>query len=182
MKFALNLAAGFFGALAAIIKFKPDFIIGMGGYVCAPVFIAAMVCRRPIAIHEQNYIPGRLNKVFAKYARYVFLSFEQSAAFFNKKNDKIRPGFIFSGDPVRKQIRDFMLAGPAYEKWHLKRGRFTITAFGGSLGAEKINNAVFSLYEYFRNDESIQIVLICGTRFYIGLKEKLDLLSKPSTR
>ena len=75
IKFALNLAAGFFTALAAIIRFKPDFIIGMGGYVCAPVFIAALVCHRPIAIHEQNYIPGRLNKVFAKFAVYVFLSY-----------------------------------------------------------------------------------------------------------
>ena len=182
MKFFLNLVAGFFGALAVIIRFKPDFIIGMGGYVCAPVFIAALVCHRPIAIHEQNYIPGRLNKLFAKYARYVFLSFEQSAALFNQKNDKIKPRFIFTGDPVRKKIRDFKLAVPGYEKWHLKSGRFTITAFGGSLGAEKINNAVFSLYEYFRDNESIQIALICGTRFFAGLKEKYNLISKPSDK
>jgi UDP-N-acetylglucosamine--N-acetylmuramyl-(pentapeptide) pyrophosphoryl-undecaprenol N-acetylglucosamine transferase len=182
LKFVLNLTAGFFVALAVIIRFKPGFIIGMGGYVCAPVFIAAMVCRRPIAIHEQNYIPGRLNKLFAKFARYVFLSFEQSAALFNQKNDKIKPRFVFTGDPVRKKIRDFKMAGPGYEKWQLKSGRFTITAFGGSLGAEKINSAVFSLYEYFRGDESIQIALICGTRFYAGLKEKLNLISKPSDK
>jgi UDP-N-acetylglucosamine--N-acetylmuramyl-(pentapeptide) pyrophosphoryl-undecaprenol N-acetylglucosamine transferase len=182
MKFVLNLTAGFFVALAVIIRFKPGFIIGMGGYVCAPVFIAAMVCHMPIAIHEQNYIPGRLNKLFAKHARYVFLSFEQSAALFNQKNDKIISRFVFTGDPVRKKIRDFKLAGPGYEKWQLKSGRFTIAAFGGSLGAEKINSAVFSLYEYFRDDESIQIALICGTRFYAGLKEKLDLISKPSDK
>jgi UDP-N-acetylglucosamine--N-acetylmuramyl-(pentapeptide) pyrophosphoryl-undecaprenol N-acetylglucosamine transferase len=182
IQFFLNLAAGFFEALAAIIRFKPDFIIGMGGYVCAPVFIAAMVWRKPIAIHEQNYIPGRLNKVFAKHARYIFLSFEQSAAFFNQKNDKIKPKFIFSGDPVRKKIRDFKLAGPGYEKWHLKGGRFTITAFGGSLGAEKINSSVLSLYEYFRNDENIQLVMICGTRFFLELNEKLSLLVKPSDK
>jgi UDP-N-acetylglucosamine--N-acetylmuramyl-(pentapeptide) pyrophosphoryl-undecaprenol N-acetylglucosamine transferase len=182
MKFALNLAAGFFEALAAIIRFKPDFIIGMGGYVCAPVFIAAMVWRKPIAIHEQNYIPGRLNKVFSKHARYVFLSFKESAAFFKQKNDKIRTRYIFTGNPVRKQIRDFKQERPEYEKWDLKGGRFTITAFGGSLGAEKINSAVFSLYDYFRDDESIQVVLICGTRFFTGLKEKLNLLSKPSDK
>lgn len=182
IKFALNLAAGFFKALAAIIRFKPDFIIGMGGYVCAPVFIAAMVLRRPIAIHEQNYIPGRLNRVFAKHAGYVFLSFEQSGAFFKQKNDKIGEKFIFTGNPVRKKIRDFMLAGPGYEKWDLKGERFTITAFGGSLGAEKINSAVFSLYEYFRDDESIQIALICGTRFFMELKEKLSLISKPTDK
>jgi UDP-N-acetylglucosamine--N-acetylmuramyl-(pentapeptide) pyrophosphoryl-undecaprenol N-acetylglucosamine transferase len=103
MKFVLNLAAGFFEAFAAIIRFKPDFIIGMGGYVCAPVFIAAIVWRRPIAIHEQNYIPGRLNKIFAKYARYVFLSFEESIVFFKQKNDRIGNKFIFTGDPVRKK-------------------------------------------------------------------------------
>jgi UDP-N-acetylglucosamine--N-acetylmuramyl-(pentapeptide) pyrophosphoryl-undecaprenol N-acetylglucosamine transferase len=182
MKFFLNLIAGFFQALAVIIRFKPGFVIGMGGYVCAPAFIAAILWRRPIAIHEQNYIPGRLNKVFARYARYVFLSFEESAAFFKQNDDKIQAKYIFTGDPVRKQIRDFNLEGPEYEKWDLQKGRFTITAFGGSLGAEKINNAVFSLYDLFRNDESIQIVLICGKRFYMGLKEKLDLLTKPSDK
>ncbi len=181
-RFFSNLVAGFFGALSEIIKFKPDFIVGMGGYVCAPVFIAAMVCRRPIAIHEQNYIPGRLNKVFARQAKYVFLSFEQSAALFKQKKSEIKTRFIFTGDPVRKKIRNFKLEEPEYAKWDLKGERFTITAFGGSLGAEKINSAVFSLYEYFRDDENIQIALICGTRFFAGLKEKLSLLSKPSDR
>ena len=182
VKFFFNLAAGFFEAFAAIIRFKPDFVIGMGGYVCAPVFIAALVCHKPIALHEQNYIPGRLNKVFAKYARYIFLSFEESAAFFKQKNGKIGERFIFTGDPVRKKIRDFRLAEPDYEKWHLKSGRFTITAFGGSLGAEKINNSVLSLYEYFRDDSGIQIALICGTRFFTGLKEKIDLLFMPDDK
>ena len=182
MKFFFNLSAGFFGALMAIIRFKPDFIIGMGGYVCAPVFLAALFWRKSIAIHEQNYIPGRLNKVFAKYARYVFLSFEESAAFFKQKKDKIAGRFIFTGNPVRKKIRDFKLTEPDYEKWHLKTGRFTVTAFGGSLGAEKINDSVVGLYEYFRDECRMQIVLICGIRFFAHLKDKLGLLFKPSDK
>ncbi len=178
IKFCFNLIAGFFEALSAMIKFKPDFVIGMGGYVCAPVFIAAMVLRRPIAIHEQNYIPGRLNKLFAKYARYIFLSFEESAVFFKQKKYKNEQRFIFSGDPVRKKIRDFNLVKPDYENWHLNSGRFTVTAFGGSLGAEKINESVFSLYEYYRNDSSMQIVLICGSRFFLNLNKRLDTVSR----
>jgi len=182
VKFFFNLIAGFFEALAAIRNFKADFVIGMGGYVCAPVFIAALVLRKPVAIHEQNYIPGRLNKIFAKYAKYVFLSFEESAAFFKQRNDKIETGFLFSGDPVRKKIRDFKQIEPDYEKWNLKTGRFTITAFGGSLGAEKINNSVMSLYEYFRDDSKIQIILICGTRFFKDLSEKIERISGKSDR
>ncbi len=174
LRFFFNLFAGLFQSLGIIGSFKPDFVLGMGGYVCAPVFISAIILRRKIAIHEQNVIPGRLNRFFAKFAKYIFISFEESVKHFNAKGDIPGVKFIFSGDPVRAAIRHFHDIKPDYNKWDLQEGRFTITAFGGSLGAEKINDSVIALYKKFSLDENIQVILICGRRFFEEYRKKLD--------
>ncbi|MBE3090306.1 MAG: glycosyltransferase, partial [Actinobacteria bacterium] len=162
LKFLVFLMAGFFSSLSLILNFKPDFIIGMGGYVCGPVLAAAIFLGKKFGLHEQNYIPGRLNKIFSRFSRYIFISFEDTAKFFNLGNNRV----VFSGNPVRKEIRDSIYAKPDYQNWDFQEERFTIAAFGGSLGAEKINAAVMDLYNYFKNDSSMQIILICGNRYY----------------
>jgi len=174
IKFVIFSIGGFFSSLSLLLDFKPDFIIGMGGYVCGPVLMAAIFLRKKFGLHEQNYIPGRLNKIFSRFSKYIFISFEDTAKFFNSGRSKI----IFSGNPVRKEIRDSIYAEPDYRNWDFQKGRFTIAAFGGSLGAEKINAAVLGLYNYFKNDSSIQIVLICGNRYYGELERKLKNICK----
>ncbi|MCL4378474.1 MAG: UDP-N-acetylglucosamine--N-acetylmuramyl-(pentapeptide) pyrophosphoryl-undecaprenol N-acetylglucosamine transferase, partial [Actinobacteria bacterium] len=174
LKFLFLLITGFFGSAGIIIKFKPDFILGMGGYVCGPVLIAAIFLNKKYGLHEQNYIPGRLNKKFSKSARYIFTSFEETGKYFNASPGKI----IFSGNPVRESIKNFKKGQPQYKKWGLDKDRFTIVAFGGSLGADKINNAVIELWDHFRRDEEIQILLICGQRFYHNINNKISGIYK----
>jgi UDP-N-acetylglucosamine--N-acetylmuramyl-(pentapeptide) pyrophosphoryl-undecaprenol N-acetylglucosamine transferase len=167
IKFAFFFFYGFFQSLKIVLEFKPDIIIGMGGYICAPVLSAGIFTGVKITLHEQNYIPGRLNRVFSKFARYIFISFSDTAKYF--KMDKKR--IIFTGNPLRKMIKKSGNTGFEFEKWGLKKKRFTIVAFGGSLGAEKINNAVINLYNYFKDNDKIQILLISGKRFYRQLVE-----------
>ncbi len=178
LKFFGFFIAGFFSSLLLILNFKPDFIIGMGGYVCGPVLAAAILLRKKFGLHEQNYIPGRLNKVFSRFSKYVFISFEDTANFFNIGKDRI----VFSGNPVRKEIRDSIYARPDYQKWDLREGRFTIAVFGGSLGAEKLNIAVMDQYDYFKNDNSIQIILICGDRYYVEASKKIKNICNKDDR
>lgn len=167
MKFFYFYIAGLFQSLAIVLKFKPDIILGMGGYVCAPVLTAGIFTGTKTALHEQNYIPGRLNSFFSRFAKFNFISFNDTARYLKAGKDRI----IFTGNPLRKTIKTTKNSVPEYEKWGLEEGRFTITAFGGSLGAEKINNTVTGLYEYFKNDNKIQILLISGKRFYDRLME-----------
>ena len=78
---------------------------------------------------------------------------------------------IFTGNPLRKTLKKLKSPGPKFKKWGLEEGRFTIVAFGGSLGAEKINNTVTGLYDYFKDNNKIQILLISGNRFYDRLMD-----------
>lgn len=162
IKFFYWLTLGFLQSFKIMLKFKPDIILGMGGYICAPVLSAGIFMGRKIALHEQNYIPGRLNSFFSRFARYIFISFGDTDKYFKVKKSKI----IFTGNPLRKAVGQSKNIKPEFKKWGLEKGRFTIIAFGGSLGAEKINNTVINLYNYFKDNNKIQILLICGSRFY----------------
>lgn len=170
LKFLFFLKIGFFQSVKIILKFNPDFILGMGGYVCAPVLLASIILRRKFVLHEQNYIPGRVNRLFSRFAKRIFISFDETKKFLNVGSEKV----IFAGNPVRERIRNFSLENPDYKKWGLNEHRFSIVVFGGSLGADKINNVTLGLYTYFRNCEDIQILLICGERFYKDLERKMD--------
>jgi UDP-N-acetylglucosamine--N-acetylmuramyl-(pentapeptide) pyrophosphoryl-undecaprenol N-acetylglucosamine transferase len=176
------LTFGLFTSIRIIWNFKPDFIIGTGGYVCGAVFLAGKLLGKKIVIHEQNFIPGRLNRFFAKYSKFIFTSFEGSEEFFGLKENDKRKKIIFSGNPVRHSIREFMNKTRDFNRFGLERDRFTIIAFGGSLGAEKINDSVSGLYKYFRDSKKIQFLLICGHRFYDGVKKVLDGFNKPSDK
>ena len=168
IKFIFNLSSGFISSIKLINAFDPGIILGMGGYVCAPVLLGAAFLRKMFVLHEQNYIPGRLNKFFSKFCHCIFISFEETGQFLNINRQKI----IFSGNPVRKIIREALSKKPDYAKFGLVEGKFTITAFGGSLGADKINNSFIKFYEKLTGRQDLQFLLISGSRFYEDLKIK----------
>ncbi len=178
LTFLLNLIAGFFSSLNIIKRAKAGFVLGMGGYVCAPVFMAAIISGKKIAVHEQNFIPGRLNKYFSRFAKYIFISFKDSEDFFNKLKLKKNTEIIYTGNPLRKSVRNYYKLKPDYKIWNCMQGRKTIVAFGGSLGAEKINNSIAALYERLRDNNEIQIILISGSRFYSSLSERINKIKK----
>ena len=163
--FIFAMIPGFIRALEILRRKKVNEILGMGGYVCAPVFLAAMVRKIDFSIHEQNFIPGRLNKFFSQKAKYVFTSFEETEKYLKTKKGSV----IFSGNPVRRSVREYRRTEPSHGKWGLDKNRFTIVAFGGSLGAEKINDTISGLYEEFDEDNRIQILLISGDRYYADI-------------
>ena len=178
LAFIYNFIAGFFSSLIIIKSTKAGFVLGMGGYVCAPVFMAAIVSGKKIAIHEQNFIPGRLNKYFSRFAKYIFISFKDSEEFFNKLKPKKNTVIIHTGNPLRMSVRNYYKLKPDYKNWNCIQGRKTIIAFGGSLGAQKINNSIIGLYERLRDDKDMQIILISGSRFYNSLSVRMNEIKK----
>jgi len=168
--FIIYLIPGFIKSIIILRKKKIDIVLGMGGYICAPVMLAAAIRKIPFTLHEQNYIPGRLNKLFSGRAKYFFTSFKDTKRFLGKGNKNI----IFSGNPVRASIKDPGNISPDHKRWGLAEKRFTIIAFGGSLGAKKINDAIIGLYEIYKNDDKIQFLLITGNRFYDSIKDSLE--------
>jgi len=118
-----------------IKRFRPDAVIGVGGYASGPAVLAAWLMRRRTAILEQNSIPGLTNKILGKLARAVFIAFDETRRFFRAKK------LIMTGTPIRAQIRDRLTAGG--EDRPARNGdRFRLFVFGGSQGAMAVNELV----------------------------------------
>ncbi len=114
--------------------FRPDAVIGVGGYASGPVVLAAWLRRVPTAILEQNSIPGLANKLLGRVVPRAFLAFDETRRFFRAKQ------IVMSGNPIRRAIRARLeAAAPAVDD----RGeRFRVLCFGGSLGATAVNHIV----------------------------------------
>jgi len=127
-----KLPVGLLQSAAIIRSFRPDLVFCVGGYAAGPVGLAARLMGRPLAVHEQNSVPGVTNRRLGWLADLVFISFASSRGFFPE-----RKVVHLTGNPIRKEIatkaRD---AGPRVgEGFHL-------LVVGGSQGAHAVNEAV----------------------------------------
>ncbi len=143
-----------------IKKFKPDIVVCTGGYVSGPVMSAAHMQKVPAIIHEQNVYPGVTVKMSEKSAVCVATSFEKTAELLHDAGK-----CVLTGNPIRK---DIILADPQSARIDLGLDeRPFVLAFGGSLGAARINDAVFNYIKYvIENENKVQILFGTGTRNY----------------
>lgn len=110
-------------------RFKPDVVLGMGGFVAGPGGLMAKLLGIPLVIHEQNRIPGTTNRLLVKCAKHILEAFPGSFA--------ARTGAVCVGNPLRRTIVDAMAAGrPSRE------GALRLLVVGGSLGAKALNETV----------------------------------------
>lgn len=130
-----GIPLSFFRSLGIIRRYRPDCIIGLGGYASGPFLLAAKVMGIRCAIMEQNLRPGFTNRILARVVDRVFTSYEKSAAYF--------PGarVVETGNPVR------WLMLPEIKK----EEKFTLLVFGGSAGAHKINLCVLEALQSLRD-------------------------------
>jgi UDP-N-acetylglucosamine--N-acetylmuramyl-(pentapeptide) pyrophosphoryl-undecaprenol N-acetylglucosamine transferase len=110
-------------------RFRPDAVIGVGGYASGPVVFTAWLRRTPTAICEQNSIPGLTNKLLGRVVRAVFLSFDESKRFFKPKK------IVMTGNPVRPAMVQKLLAAPSAEA----EAKVHVLVCGGSQGAVAVN-------------------------------------------
>jgi len=140
-------------------EYKPDIVIGTGGYVCAPVVLSASFMKIPTLIHEQNVFPGITVKLLSRFVSSVAISFEES-----KKYLKPKHKLILTGNPIRQEILHSDYA-ESRKKLKLDDRPF-ILAFGGSLGAEKINETMCEVIGYIAKENKYQLTLGTGQRQY----------------
>jgi UDP-N-acetylglucosamine--N-acetylmuramyl-(pentapeptide) pyrophosphoryl-undecaprenol N-acetylglucosamine transferase len=117
-------------ALAAVKRWEPHVVLGLGGFVSGPGGVAAWLTRRPLVIHEQNAIAGLTNRILASLADVVAEAFPGS---FGARTD-----VVFTGNPVRREIEQV----PAPAVRLAGRGRPRLLVFGGSQGAAALNRLV----------------------------------------
>ncbi|HSE33201.1 MAG TPA: undecaprenyldiphospho-muramoylpentapeptide beta-N-acetylglucosaminyltransferase [Pyrinomonadaceae bacterium] len=128
LKGGLLLPRSFLAAWKLIRDFRPDVVIGAGGYVSGPVVMMAALLGRPTMVMESNALPGVTNRILARFVDRAAVSFEQALPFFRGKA-------VVTGNPVR---RAFFEIPPKRRDG----ARFSVLVFGGSQGARAINNAI----------------------------------------
>lgn len=160
LSFPFKLLKSLWRARNIVKRFKPDVVIGTGGYASGPVMRAAQKAAIPTLIQEQNSYAGVTNKLLGKRASKVCVAYDHMEQFFSA--DKI----VFTGNPVRSDIIN--LEGKREEglKYYgLDPEKKTIVVIGGSLGARTLNNAMRDNVEFFEKYDGIQVIWQCG-KFY----------------
>ena len=149
-------------AKAELTKFKPDIVIGFGGYISAPVIYAAHKLKIKTIIHEQNSIPGVSNKFLSRYVDKVLVSFKESIKDF--PNDKT----IYTGNPRSEQIKDI----EKIDKTTLgfKNDKALIIIVMGSLGSLTMTKKLKETLPLFKNKD-YQVLLITGKDYYDDYKD-----------
>ncbi|QZY57182.1 undecaprenyldiphospho-muramoylpentapeptide beta-N-acetylglucosaminyltransferase [Crassaminicella profunda] len=155
-----DLFLGIKDATKIIRKFKPDLVIGTGGYVCGPVVFIASLLNVKTVIHEQNVIPGMTNKILSKFVNKILVSFEESKEYFGN-NNKI----VVTGNPVRKDFIDVDKKG-CRKVLGIDDDSFVVMTFGGSRGAKKINETMAKVLRKFNGRKDIRLILVTGSKHY----------------
>ncbi|MFD1705800.1 undecaprenyldiphospho-muramoylpentapeptide beta-N-acetylglucosaminyltransferase [Siminovitchia sediminis] len=151
-----------------IKRFKPDAVIGTGGYVSAPVVYAAAKKKIPAVIHEQNSVPGLTNKFLSRYVKKIAICFESAKEYFPA--DKV----ILTGNPRATEVVGKTGVGEL-GKLGLKEGTPTALITGGSRGARPINEAVVKSLAQLAN-KPYQVLYITGEVHFADVKKEVDLI------
>lgn len=157
---AIENLMGFVQALFLVLAENPRVVLGTGGYVSAPVSVAAWMLGRPLILQEQNSIPGLANRLLARIAEEVHLSFLEARTYFPRR-DHLK----VTGNPVRALV----LSGEreaGQREFQLTPGKPTVFVFGGSLGAARINDAAIETLRRLKGRVDAQFILQTGRTDY----------------
>lgn len=158
------------GEAKKIVKeFNPDIVIGTGGYICGAVVVAAKSNNIPVLLHESNSFPGKAIKMLSKKADTILVSFEEA-----KKRIPNCKNVVFTGTPVKVKKQDYSINEKLsiIKKAGLNETKPIILIFGGSQGAQKINEALIEIIIHNKN-KNYQIIWATGPKQFDIIKDEL---------
>jgi UDP-N-acetylglucosamine--N-acetylmuramyl-(pentapeptide) pyrophosphoryl-undecaprenol N-acetylglucosamine transferase len=161
MMFPFKLISSLWKSRQIINKFKPDVVIGTGGFASGPLLQVANSRNIPTLVQEQNSYPGITNKLLSKKANKICVAYENLERFFPKEK------IVVTGNPVREDLLNIEnKKEEAIAHFNLDRNKKTLLVLGGSLGARRINQLIEKeIYNIVSKD--IQVIWQCG-KFYIN--------------
>lgn len=145
LKSVAQLPISLWQALRIVRAFKPQLVLGVGGYVTGPVVLAARLMGVKTCIHEQNSIPGMANRMLGKIVDQVYISIPGSEGFFPKGKA------VLTGNPVRAELLD--AAGQQKDQAEIK----TVLVLGGSQGAHRVNALMVEAFTPKVSGDAIQV-------------------------
>lgn len=134
-----RLPGALWQSMRIVRRWKPDVVVGVGGYASGPAVLAAWMLRIPTAIQEQNALPGMTNKILGRFAQTVFVAFEEARRFFPARKVQLL------GNPVRRKLFE------NYLRPQSPGGKFRLLVFGGSLGARTLNEKMVEAFRHMRD-------------------------------
>ncbi len=138
-------------------RFQPDAVLGMGGFTSTAPLLAGRLAKIPTFIHESNSIPGKANKLAARFVDHVLLGFAACARFFPGRNVSV------VGTPVRQDLGERLPREEALALFQLDPQRRTVLIMGGSQGAGGINQLLFKAAPLLK-DANLQLIHLTGER------------------
>ncbi len=165
--FPLKLGVSLIQSWQILRDFQPDVAIGTGGYVTGPVLWLAARMNIPVVIEEQDVHPGVTTRLLAPHVRRICLAFEGATRFFSEYPDKL----VVTGNPVRPDLRAIG-RDEARQQFGIPAEVPVILVFGGSQGAQAINDALLSVYPHWLS-RGLHIIWQTGDRDYNRVKERI---------
>ncbi|MEL1253162.1 undecaprenyldiphospho-muramoylpentapeptide beta-N-acetylglucosaminyltransferase [Flavobacterium sp. DGU38] len=165
MMFPLKLVSSLLESKRIIRQFKPNVVIGTGGFASGPLLQAAGSAGIPTVIQEQNSFPGITNKLLSKKANAICVAYENLERFFPKEK------MILTGNPVRQDLIDIEAKrDEAITFYGLDSNKKTLLVLGGSLGARRINQLIEKELQNFLSQD-VQIIWQCGKLYFEDYKK-----------
>jgi len=165
--FPLKLIVSLFQAFFIIKQFKPNIVVGTGGFASGPVLQVAQWLGLPTLIQEQNSYPGITNRLLSKKVDSICVAFEGMDRFFPLHKIKM------TGNPIRSMDLNVNSSKDAKQFFGLDKNKKTLAIIGGSLGAKKINELIASKIEFIKHLD-LQILWQCGELYYEEFKNKAE--------
>jgi len=171
LRFVVNFVLGVVRGLQLLMAWRPDVLLGTGGYVSAPALTAARLLGRPCALQEQNAIPGSANRLLARWSRRIYLGFAAAAEHFPGRDcqvtgNPVRAAFTARGERAAagaagEKATDPSLPPPAGQVSPPGR-ELRLLVFGGSRGARTLNRAACQAAARWRDRPELAIWLQTG--------------------
>jgi len=172
VKRVFKLFKGLEESRRVVKKFKPDVVIGTGGYVSGPVLFNAAMSKIPTVVHEQNSFPGVTNKILSKVVTRVLTSFEDSHVRFPEGS---REKLVLTGNPVRKEIL-VARKNIARRNLGISEDKKMVLCYGGSGGSEEINESMKLVIENMVK-EDVAFIFATGKYYYEDFKKSIENIS-----
>lgn len=170
--FPFKVLNGLMKAKKIVKDFKPDVVIGVGGYASGPTLKMAASMGIPTLIQEQNSYPGITNKMLAKKAKTICVAYPNMDKFFNIHK------IILTGNPIRSDIAAIQpKMEDAYTYFNLNPQKKIIAVIGGSLGSLTINQSMQGSLTFFKQAD-VQVIWQTGDRFYNHIFEQVKELGE----
>jgi UDP-N-acetylglucosamine--N-acetylmuramyl-(pentapeptide) pyrophosphoryl-undecaprenol N-acetylglucosamine transferase len=165
--FPFKLISSMLKTRKIIRRFKPDVVIGVGGFASGPTLKTAAKFGIPTLLQEQNSYAGLTNKLLAKNANSICVAYDNMDMFFPKEK------IVLTGNPVRNDILDIdKKRGEAIKFFGLNSTKKTLFCFGGSLGARTLNESMIkNLQELIAAD--VQVIWQIGSFYYKEFEQRL---------